>query len=106
MVATSRIAIAAQIDSLYLPGGADVHPCQMHGSLGAQESVNGISIGSGEFARLTVFTDREKNHATSRRLQQMSTNSTFSPGSVAEWLACWTQAHYSLGSNRSRDAVG
>ena len=40
MVATSRIATAAQIDSLYLPGGADVHPCQMHGSLGAQESVN------------------------------------------------------------------
>ena len=27
-------------------------------------------------------------------------------GSVAEWLACWTQALKSLGSNRSRDAVG
>ena len=27
-------------------------------------------------------------------------------GSVAEWLACWTQAQYGLGSNRSRDAVG
>jgi len=27
-------------------------------------------------------------------------------GSVAEWLACWTQAQKSLGSNRSRDAVG
>jgi len=26
-------------------------------------------------------------------------------GSVAEWLACWTQAHYGLGSNHSRDAV-
>ena len=27
-------------------------------------------------------------------------------GSVAEWLACWTQAQKDPGSNRSRDAVG
>jgi len=27
-------------------------------------------------------------------------------GSVAEWLACWTQAQKGLGSNRSYDAVG
>jgi len=27
-------------------------------------------------------------------------------GSVAEWLACWTQAQKGLGSNRSRDAIG
>ena len=27
-------------------------------------------------------------------------------GSVAEWLACWTQAQKGLGSNRSREAVG
>jgi len=27
-------------------------------------------------------------------------------GSVAESLACWTQAQMGLGSNRSRDAVG
>jgi len=27
-------------------------------------------------------------------------------GSVAEWLACWTQAQKGLGSNHSRDAVG
>jgi len=26
--------------------------------------------------------------------------------SLAEWLACWTQAQKDLGSNRSRDAVG
>ena len=26
-------------------------------------------------------------------------------GSVAEWLACWTQEQKGLGSNRSRDAV-
>ena len=26
-------------------------------------------------------------------------------GSVAEWLACWTQAQKGLGSNRSHDAV-
>ena len=27
-------------------------------------------------------------------------------GSVAVWLACWTQAQKGSGSNRSRDAVG
>jgi len=27
-------------------------------------------------------------------------------GSVAEWLACLTQAQKGLGSNRSRDAAG
>ena len=27
-------------------------------------------------------------------------------GSVAEWLACWTQAQQGLGSNCSHDAVG
>jgi len=27
-------------------------------------------------------------------------------GSVAEWLACWTQAQKGPDSNRSRDAVG
>jgi len=27
-------------------------------------------------------------------------------GSVAEWVACWTQAQKGPGSNRSRDVVG
>ena len=27
-------------------------------------------------------------------------------GSVAEWLACWTQAQKGVGLNRSRNAVG
>ena len=30
---------------------------------------------------------------------------SWSGGSVAEWLACWTQAQKGLGSNSSRDAV-
>ena len=30
----------------------------------------------------------------------------FIGGSVAEWLACWTQAQKGPGSNRSRDDVG
>jgi len=33
-------------------------------------------------------------------------NSNSEGGSVADWLACWTQAQKGLGSNRSRDAVG
>jgi len=31
---------------------------------------------------------------------------SFWGGSVAEWLACWTQAQKGPGTNRSRDAVG
>jgi len=31
---------------------------------------------------------------------------TIAGGSVAEWLACWTQAQKGPGLNRSRDAVG
>ena len=31
---------------------------------------------------------------------------TTGAGSVAQWLACWTQAQKRPGSNRSRDAVG
>jgi len=27
-------------------------------------------------------------------------------GSIAKWLACWTQAQKGLGSNHSRDTVG
>ena len=34
------------------------------------------------------------------------TNNNHMGGSVAEWLACWTQAQKGPGSNRSRDAVG
>jgi len=30
----------------------------------------------------------------------------YTGGSVAEWLACWTQAQKGPGSNRSHDAVG
>jgi len=31
---------------------------------------------------------------------------TIAGGSVAEWSACWTQAQYGPGSNRSRNGVG
>ena len=30
----------------------------------------------------------------------------YNSGSLAEWLACWTQTQNGPGSNRSRDAVG
>ena len=42
--------------------------------------------------------------AASRDLAQV--NQVVPGGSVAEWLACWTQAQKGPGSNRSRDAVG
>ena len=40
------------------------------------------------------------------RLPSLTTPYSNEGGSVAEWLACWTQAQKGLGSNRSRDAVG
>ena len=36
----------------------------------------------------------------------MRLNAAIRCGSVAEWLACWTQAQKGPGSNRSCDAVG
>jgi len=39
-------------------------------------------------------------------MNKMSFSSGNKGGSVAEWLACWTQAQKGPGSNRSRDAVG
>jgi len=38
--------------------------------------------------------------------QQFSQSRPMLGGSVAEWLACWTQAQKGPSSNRSRDAVG
>jgi len=42
-------------------------------------------------------TDTEKKYKTQLCVQG---------GSVAEWIACWTQAQKGLGLNRSRDADG
>jgi len=36
----------------------------------------------------------------------MAASTYYMGGSVAEWLACWTQVQKCPGSNRSRDAVG
>ena len=43
--------------------------------------------------------DREGPAADSRQLHGRH-------HSVAEWLACWTQAQKGVGSNRRRDALG
>ena len=40
------------------------------------------------------------------RYSKMPPKEVAKGGSVAEWLACWTQAQKGPGSNRSRDAVG
>jgi len=59
-------------------------------------------------------TDRRKDTVPLHRPCSVHyTNTTIMPlrtgnkgGSVAEWLACWTQAQKGLDTNRSRDAVG
>jgi len=38
--------------------------------------------------------------------QSMTGDNVDAGGSVAEWLACWTQAQKGPGSNRSSNAVG
>jgi len=42
---------------------------------------------------------------TATHCDPVLTTVVFTDGSVAEWLACRTQARKSMGSNRSRDAV-
>jgi len=42
----------------------------------------------------------------SQSINQYQSGGQLVDGSVAEWLACWTQAHMGPGSNRSLDAVG
>jgi len=43
---------------------------------------------------------------TTEMLGKYFDDTAVSGGSVAEWLACWTQAQKGPGSNRRRDAVG
>jgi len=52
---------------------------------------------------LTAPLPQSINQSISRFLQWPK---WYEGGSVAEWLACWTQAQKGPGSNRSRDAVG
>jgi len=56
-------------------------------------------FGTLSFAMLTYSEHAATHTATPTRLVMRCA------GSLAEWLACWTQAQKGLGSNRSRDAV-
>ena len=56
---------------------------------------------------VTVIRSPNKTGVISRRTEAEKKLLTHSlGGSVAECLACWTQAQKCLDSNRSRDAVG
>jgi len=56
---------------------------------------------------IPAFTPAEADTRLSDCVSCIGTLSfAMSAGSVAEWLACWTQAQEGLGSNRSRDDVG
>jgi len=65
---TARIATAAQIESLYSPGGANVHPHLTRGLLGPRASLpsNGITIGSAVFAGITIVRNA-KTQTTARQ---------------------------------------
>jgi len=52
--------------------------------------------------RIWQLSATQSRQPTAREAAQVYTQ----PGSVAEWLACWTRAQKGPGSNRSRDAVG
>jgi len=45
------------------------------------------------------------NNTTAAPYSNIVTATSPVGGSVAEWLACWTQVQKGPGSNRSRDAV-
>ena len=49
---------------------------------------------------------RGQGHVSNFYIVDLENFATASRRSVAEWLACWTQAQKGPGSNRSRDAVG
>ena len=66
-----------------------------------------------EIMNLTLPRHRRKNNRRKDNITDMKVFHSLSntivvimDGSVAEWLACWTQAQKGPGSNRSRDAVG
>ena len=50
--------------------------------------------------------DQLLTSVTTEMLGKYFDDTAVSGGSVAEWLACWTQAQKGPGSNRRRDAVG
>jgi len=56
--------------------------------------------------RITFLAYALCNNIKSHTSRLTFSQSRVQGGSVAEWLACWTQAQKGLGSNRSRDAVG
>ena len=94
-----------------------------HKTLSARHTTTSIKANSHRHARhdkSVVFVSRplRQRELNSRQLRTVADRSLNSPrsehrpvhtgtpdSSVAEWLACWTQAQC-LGSNRSRDAVG
>jgi len=53
-----------------------------------------------------VAAGRSRRGGAKRPQQKYITTNDHEGGSVAEWLACWTQAQKGPCSNRSRDAVG
>jgi len=62
-----------------------------------------------EFMRCVQNASDQASLQQGRILQNLSTLrqvTVIKGDSVAEWLACWTQAQNGLGSNRSHDAVG
>jgi len=55
---------------------------------------------------VTALSANPRTHARTHAVQSCDFKYVNIVGSVAEWLACWTQAQKGPGSNRSRDAVG
>ena len=71
-------------------------------------NTHGRRVAVGASAEGVISNTNRKLYATSLLLnfQVYRRIETMSYHSVAEWLACWTQAQKGPGSNRSRDAVG
>ena len=71
---------------------------------GAAEPLPTTNVGHRPNFRL--FKVGEGQRKTGEVVCEFAPRTQFMGGSLAEWLACWTQAQKGVSSNRGRDAVG
>ena len=80
------------------------HISKLHG--GGLQRLHSVDDVAANWLEGMVVKDKWQIVNQSESVVENGSRTLTSSGSVAEWLACWTQAQKGLGSNRSRDAVG
>ena len=80
------------------------HISKLHG--GGLQRLHSVDDVAANWLEGMVVKDKWQIINQSESVVENGSRTLTSSGSVAEWLACWTQAQKGLGSNHSRDAVG